>query len=163
MKIYNASPNSIIPIDFNIVYLPRQEFLVTELLLSYGGISLVKIVPVSKSEILLEILDQLLHSVNYLECYNIEHNDIKLENILLDQSLDQYIIRLIDFDLARNQSKSLHKSKSRSYHGFTEIYEAPEIYRIFKQNLQKINKYDVWKAQIYSVGITILQLLGYLI
>ena len=112
---------------------------------------------------LLEVFNQLLNSLKYLECYKIEHNDIKLENILIDEILGKMILRVIDFDLAKNQSYTQTSSLRLGLQGYTTIYEEPELYQIAKQKLQNSKSFSPWKAQIYSLGIVMLKLMGSII
>lgn len=85
-----------------------------------------------------QILYKIAKTVEYLHDNGISHGDIKLENILLDKSLEP---KLCDFGFARNCqfSKDIRKC-------CTLEYAPPEML--------KRGPYDTRKADIWSLGIT---------
>lgn len=96
------------------------------------------------------IFTQLCSAVKFLHDKQFAHLDIKLENLLLDECFN---VKLADF----GWGVSLQKTWGYTDHKVgTPLYMAPEI-----KNLEKNQKYDGRKADIYSLGVTLsLLLLG---
>ncbi|KAK8861105.1 Serine/threonine-protein kinase sik2 [Tritrichomonas musculus] len=88
-----------------------------------------------------QFIEQMVEALFYLHSNQIPHNDVKLENFLLDS---QYNLKLADFGFAGNQSDG------KIY--YSEGYEAPEI----QLGKKRINRF---KADIYSLGVTIKRLI----
>jgi serine/threonine protein kinase len=87
--------------------------------------------------------EQLLGCMEYVHYKGYAHLDIKLDNILLD---DSFNIRLSDFG-------SAVKIDDQPFTGFrrgTPKYMAPEVL-----NLQNGETFDAYKADVYSMGICI--------
>lgn len=86
--------------------------------------------------------------MRFIHRLDIAHQDIKLENILLD---DYFNIKLADFgsaiDLAKTEGLS---SKAIG----TPAYMAPEV-----ATLAKGEHFDARQADVYSLGMTLLVLL----
>ena len=104
LQICSASPNTIKPIDFKIVYLPNAKLIVTELLQMYGGITLDHFFPKNNSQIISELFLQMVNELKFFELYKIEHNDIKSTNIVIEQLFGKFLIQFIDFDIAKQES-----------------------------------------------------------
>ena len=85
------------------------------------------------------IFYKILKGIQSCHEQNICHRDIKPENILVDEN---YNIKICDFGFATNNSNNLD-----SYVG-TENYKAPELI--------KENNYNGFKADIFSLGVTLL-------
>lgn len=98
-----------------------------------------------------KILEFLLKGYKFLEKNSIVHCDIKPANILLTKSL---IPKIIDFGLSQINSAELTYPKG------TMLYGAPEISELLrtKKNPKKI-KYNLAKADSFSLGLTILDFL----
>jgi serine/threonine protein kinase len=93
---------------------------------------------------------QLSDAVYYMHSKRLAHLDIKLENILLDKYFN---IKLADLGVTLQLDI---KSNESNYRRGTVHYMAPEI-----SNLQKNEKYDALKADIYSLGVCLyLMLIG---
>jgi serine/threonine protein kinase len=80
---------------------------------------------------------QLVKSIKYMHSRNVVHRDLKIENILYDDSMN---IKVADFGFSTYKNVS----KLKSYRG-TMTYMAPEI----KQGKQ----YDGRQADIFSAGV----------
>ena len=100
----------------------------------------------SKTPILQKTLDsiifQMLTAVSFCHLNNVAHHDIKPSNFCIDQYTR---IKLLDFGVA-----TLNEGHNSHLYGGTMIYSAPEI-------LQK-KPYDPFKADVYSLGVSILHL-----
>lgn len=88
------------------------------------------------------IFKQVVDGLEYLHSLGIAHLDIKLDNIFIDRS---FHARLGDFDIA------FMKGDEKLCRGTTD-YHAPEI--------GKTKNYDPYKADIFSLGITLFCLLS---
>ena len=163
MKLFCACPHSSMPISFNIILLKGQNLIVTELLMDHGGVTLSADF-FNDSKTAYKLFYQIVSALNYLECFKLEHNDIKDSNILLDEN--NILIKFIDFDIGINESCTLKSTKEGIIpKGYTETFAAPEVKKYFKMrqdnktvgkaNLPKINP---WYSQIYSSGILFLTL-----
>ena len=85
---------------------------------------------------------QILHAINHIHFFGIAHMDIKLENILLD---NYYNAKIADFGVSVDASQNGGiDNKIRG----TIWYMAPEIV-----NLKPGDTYNVFKADIYSLGV----------
>ena len=104
MKIYHGCTFSVHPIAFNIIQIPKQNRIGTEILMYYRGEQFHKFFPMTDMNKLLILLVQACQALNYLQNYRIEQNDLKPANILIDENMDSIILRLIDFDIGRNES-----------------------------------------------------------
>ena len=161
-KLYSASPHSISVFFFNIIVLKDISYTVTEMLMDSGGagISNNLILSISKQpEKLYDFFVQMCDSILFLEQHKIEHNDIKIDNVLVDYVNGIPLFKLIDFDIGNNQSVTCKTGSGMRVKGYSPIYAAPEIIQhIKKNNDQSSIQINPWKAQIYSLGITILKL-----
>ena len=96
----------------------------------------------------------------YLEEKKYTPNDIKCENILF---LNSYFdLRLIDFDIATLNRITVRNNGTNNLAGYSLRYSAPEIKQLLhKEGINSANKLiNHWKAQIYSLGIVMLRLMG---
>lgn len=84
---------------------------------------------------------EIVEAIEFMQSMSISHRDLKLENILIDQSLG---IKIADFGFATENPGMLD-----SYKG-TPVYMAPEII------LGK--KYSGYKADIFSAGVVLFTL-----
>jgi protein-serine/threonine kinase len=81
----------------------------------------------------IKILNNLLQKLNYIHSLGIEHNDLKLENCVIDSN---NIIYLIDFEVSTTSFKN-----PRLNHG-TKIYMPPECF--FRDIPTSFGKKDIW-------------------
>ena len=97
-----------------------------------------------------------------MESLRIAQNEIKKENILVDYVLGKLIVRYINFDIGKIRSLTPKTTNEIGISRFTSFSSAPEIVCNSKnpQSLKE-NKYSPWKCQIYSLGILMLQLMGF--
>ena len=161
-KIIWAHPCSVGVYDFKITRLIKEELIVVEFIMEYGGIDLFNSYKEIKEdgETLLKIIKQTVSVLRFVENYKIIYSDIKLSNFILDREKN---IRMIDFDIAQDKNMKLETIKTLQIpKGFSYGYIAPEIYSYLnnkKLGIKKQNEYDPWKADIYSWGIMIMALL----
>lgn len=85
-----------------------------------------------------KMLRILVEAIEYIHSHNIVHKDIKLENILLNDSKNPFDIKIIDFGI----SGLLSDIGGDNIHAGTMAYSPPEI--ISKANLTSSPKIDVW-------------------
>ena len=95
-----------------------------------------------KIEVIQKILIQLNDVLRFMKQKNINHRDIKPQNILIKYTnKNDFIIKLTDFGLGKQlNSKSYFTSDVG-----TDIFKAPEVHT---------NNYD-YKADLYSIGIVL--------
>ena len=96
---------------------------------------------------LISILSQLISALIYLKNNNIVHRDIKPENILIFNN----IYKLTDFGEAKI---TFNLEKCHSLRG-TNTYMSPILYNKLKTKEKKV-EHDVYKSDIYSLGICFL-------
>lgn len=107
--------------------------------------------PYLEEKYVLIIFKNIAKGLQAMHNNNIYHRDIKLENILFDE---KYTPKICDFGFI------IQKSDKLFFKAGTPQYCAPEIL-VTKEELKK-NGYFGEKADIYSLGITIMKLLvGY--
>ena len=163
MKLFSPCPNSVNPLAFTILKLSKINYICTELLMEHGGNLISEIFPIKDSNLLNELFSQINNALNYLESYKLCNNDIKDGNILYNISTEnQIIIKLIDFDIAFNESFTIKPGKGKNVQGLTMNYVSPEVLTQFKNNIRnKNNNFDPWMSQMYSFGILMLQSMGF--
>lgn len=99
----------------------------------------------------------LLNDFNFLESLNIFHQDIKPHNILVTD--DTWQLKIIDFSVShmKNQDDaSIMPTGINPIQG-TKGYMAPELEENLKNN-EKKGKFRRNKADVFSLGITLLQM-----
>ena len=87
---------------------------------------------------------QLTSAVAFMHEWRIAHLDIKPPNIVFDSNFN---LKLMDFGIAEFNPSTRGVSKWRKG---TEGYMAPEV-----ANFSSKEEYDVYKADVYSLGVTI--------
>lgn len=94
---------------------------------------------VAREEWLVPVMIQTCSAIRYLHDLNVAHLDLSLENILVDNSSDEFRIRLIDFGMA-------HVSRFCQPASFGKVmYRAPE--------LMGTTQFDAFKADSFSLGV----------
>ena len=95
----------------------------------------------------------------YLQIKGQAHRDIDPKNILFKYKngsninlRSNWIFKLCDFGL----SKSISHASTAHYIEGKEHYMAPEIYHSFKFSPERKAKYNVFKGDVYSLGLTFL-------
>jgi len=88
------------------------------------------------------IFKRILRGVQAMHSINICHRDIKLENILLDEKFNP---KICDFGFVHSTLNNIPSRRG------TRGYAAPEIF-------SSVNGYDGIKADIFSLGVTLLRL-----
>lgn len=102
---------------------------------------------------LLEILEQLVNALAYAQSMGISHRDIKPQNLLISP---QNVFKLGDF----GSSKMNVASTTQTIQG-TPLYLSPELRRNLTAVLtgsQHVESYDPFKSDVYSLGMTVLQM-----
>ena len=131
---------------YEVIDTPKYLYLVQEYI---KGVSLLEILKNEKchyieQERAIKIFLQIINGISYCQSKNINHRDIKLENILV---IEDDIVKIIDFGFAV-------KSNKETFHKFfcgTPSYMAPEI----------INreKYIAQYSDIWSLGVLLYTML----
>lgn len=106
-----------------------------------------------------EIAFQLINSFAELVQLKIFHKDIKPHNILINEDLT---VKITDFSVSEIKIDSSGTRATNNYPIQGTIgYMAPELEEaIFlkKQNISDVENYDAEKADVFSLGLTILQM-----
>ena len=106
------------------------------------------------------IMNELIDGLCKAQEQGIANRDLKLENIIWVEKEDCF--KIIDFGIGCKLKPGETLMPLTEVKGITETYTAPEILK----NLDKIadnstkKKYDPFKADVYSMGIIILKLMG---
>lgn len=112
----------------------------------------------SRNEVLtLKIVKELVESFSILQTYKIYHRDIKPQNILLKNEntpviIDFGISEYADLDLIRNTNTGFRFAQG------TPDYMSPELIQAF-QSKSSVSKIDPLKSDVYSLGLTIYQMI----
>ncbi len=100
----------------------------------------------------LDIVNQLIFGLDDIHKANILHNDIKLDNILVD---DKNKVFYIDFDDSIDLSKKHDKLRLCP----TDIYKAPEIFsNKYKFDPFSVSNEILQKIDVWQLGLTIYSL-----
>ena len=118
----------------------------------------------SRKEILY-ILSRIVNAMIFLESKGIVNRDIKPSNILLvptDESPHIFEYKLYDFGIGylyapNERYRKIHKN---TLLGYTPEFTAPELGRIIGNHDLVTEYYDPYSADVYSLGLTGLKLLG---
>ena len=93
-------------------------------------------------------IKQLVSAVAFMHEYRVAHMDIKPQNIVFDSNFN---LKLMDFGTAECINDSSSKVSTRSG---TEGFMAPEV-----ADLSIRTEFDAYKADVYSLGVTMLLIL----
>lgn len=104
----------------------------------------------------LKVAFKLVNSFSIMTSLRIVHRDVKSSNIVVDENFDT---RIIDFgsSLVENSGRTI-RTDSYIVAG-TLYFLAPEADEIFKNNLNREGKYNIEKADVYSLGLVFINLL----
>ncbi|KAG2490887.1 hypothetical protein HYH03_010804 [Edaphochlamys debaryana] len=94
-------------------------------------------------------MQQLVFGLAHSHARGVFNRDIKPENLLLDGSSGAMLLKVSDFGLCKACSESLPNSRVGS-----PVYMAPEVL-----DLQHGGRYDGRKADVFSCGATLFQML----
>ena len=117
---------------------------------------------------LLEIFQDLMNGITFLQTLNISHRDLKPENLMLD---DQNKVKIVDFGQATDISKLLDSEEEKQEPNKplvevsqlmmtvvgTKPYMAPEILLGFSQKMEK-NTRNSFKSDVFSFGLIMMEL-----
>eukprot|EP00928_Gymnodinium_smaydae_P048619 TRINITY_DN32518_c0_g1_i1.p1 TRINITY_DN32518_c0_g1~~TRINITY_DN32518_c0_g1_i1.p1 ORF type:complete len:416 (-),score=55.58 TRINITY_DN32518_c0_g1_i1:194-1441(-) len=109
-----------------------------------------------KSEVVKEVMSQVLQGVNYMSNKHVWHRDIKPSNIAVKETEDGTLAaRIIDFGFARRQPDVLDENdKMLTANYAAYIYAPPELRRYHKQRM------DAQKNHKRFPQIPLMQMLG---
>ena len=108
------------------------------------------------------ILHSLAQDLLFLEENGIASRDIKTENVILVQNENNanlFHYKISDFGIGCILPKSTKNLEIEYFSGLSLYYASPEAKEIFKKNYEEPT-YNPFKADVYSLGIVALQLLG---
>ena len=151
-------------LDFKVVYLSHQNILLAEVIQEYGGISLSEFTQRNIS-----FCCAFVHQMKDILCYQqyllICQNDLKPDNIIVNiLPNEHFLIKIIDFDICENLVFTDLKTNVLKLRGYSPIYVSPEIF-CFAKKVPFVNskneEIDIWKSQIYSFGMILLDLVGF--
>ena len=103
---------------------------------------------------LVEMMRDVVKALNYAEKQGVSHRDIKPQNILITGN----IVKIADFGSAKRHLNLFPASDSLQG---SFLYLSPELKRIYEEHLRKGPQkcsYDSTKSDIYSLGVTFLEL-----
>lgn len=162
-KFISAHPAGINSYDFQIVLLTSQKLLVCEILMEDGGQTLLRKIDDIRSDQnkLISVLKQTTNILYFIEKKKIWHNDVKLNNFLINE---ENLVRIIDFDVSSSALMDLTDSNGMipNMKGCSSGYASPEAINFWKNQLMKlppVGKMNPWKSDIYSWGMMALFLL----
>lgn len=99
------------------------------------------------------LIKKILSAFDYLHnCCKVAHRDIKPENILLDENEEIFISDFSDSFL-QTDIRLIGKTIVGS-----PYYMAPELKRIYVDHELEFNGYDSYKADIFSLGMTLIDI-----
>ena len=160
-------------------YIHQLKVLISEFLMKEPEISITEIgirqVINSNDEIIINLIKSLIMIPYILKCKNLLHSDIKNDNLSLsyNDSLEGFCVKLSDFELRQILSITYHKlSNNKLPIPYSIYYVRPEIInqkefgcKIVEErktnniaNIEEL-KLNLWASQIYSFGMTILEIL----
>ena len=101
------------------------------------------------------LIQDLLVSFKILKTSGIYHRDIKPSNLLLT---NQFKLKIIDFSISKQYQDVLSENENQkiSVQG-TQTYMSPELLKGL-QNNEKFIEANLEKSEVYSLGLTILNL-----
>ena len=131
----------------------------------------------SESEVIY-ILTQILEGCAKLQTLNIAHGDLKPSNIILIQNeKKEFKYKIADFGSSiKVKNSENNKVDTKEIKTMTRGYSSPEVKHFFmkglqsknftgnfsmKEEIQETNLYDPFKADVFSLGILTLKLLGF--
>ena len=164
------------PKDFQITYIysesKKSGYLVTEMLLSYDGMPLDFVELTKGSDFInevCEIFEQVVEAANWCKHDDLENYDINPENIFIfwekfikaGQEEKRVRVRVMDFHIREINSYHQIKGDKGSIIGYSSKYLSPEIFQYIKETPKIERKFDAFKCMVYSIGLVILKLLGF--
>ena len=115
-----------------------------------------------KIEEALQIMLCLVEEFNFLQTHGVANRDVKIENILLvpqDEKNELYYYKISDFGIGCILPPNTTKISVDQIKGCTKKYVAPEVWAMFNGNSND-TEYDPFKADVYSLGLLFLDILG---
>lgn len=102
------------------------------------------------------ILKTLVSGFALLQSNGICHRDIKPSNILLTVENETPVYKIADFGNSCLLPQDVSETSMKTLKAYTELYAAPEVKN--KRNSHK--SYNPFKADVYSLGVTFIEILG---
>ena len=161
MKYLSISPNFVNPIALNIIVAGKLELIISEMMVESTGDPLSENSDKSPEFTLLCFI-QLIDVLAFLQSSKISLCEVRPENILVDKSSGNIIIKLSDYDLIPFDSTGLENLIEIQNSGLHPIFSSPEALKsvIFKSQKEEFDTLYCM-SQIYSIGMTILFLMGF--
>ena len=117
--------------------------------------------PYTEQEILYIFLF-LSKQYDFLEKKRISHSDVKPQNIIVaknPKNQSEYIYCIADFGTSFLLERKEKKMPCIDLFGFSPKYAAPEI-ELIEKGEYKHETYDPFLADVYSLGVSILEIMG---
>ena len=117
--------------------------------------------PYTEKEII-HIFLFLTKQYDFLEQQRIAHSDVKPQNMIAaktSQNQSEFIYCIADFGTSFLLEKQENVLPSTDLFGFSPKYSAPEI-KLIEQEEYKSETYDPYLADVYSLGVSILEFMG---
>ncbi|CAD8137373.1 unnamed protein product [Paramecium octaurelia] len=106
--------------------------------------------------LIIDIMNQCLRAFYYLaKNKHLFHRDIKPENILVT-SLQPYTVKLVDFGAGK---ENFHGQAMLNTLVGTPLFLSPKLYVAYSMNQPGKVKHDLEKSDVFSLGITFLQMI----
>ena len=99
---------------------------------------------------------------DFLEQQRIAHSDVKPQNMIVaknSKNQSEFIYCITDFGTSFLLEKQEYMLPITDIFGFSPRYAAPEI-KLIEKDKYKFEKYDPYLADVYSLGVSILELMG---
>ena len=163
--------------QLNFTFITPKNLIYSELLMDDAGLdiegALYHYEWLRNDQDIIRIIQNIGEIAFILDSFKLLHNDIKPENISLfcDNKKNCFYLKLYDFDIGDIQSQTQKEIGAKIRFGFTKFFVAPEILirNQSNNNIEIEQKNDLnekelafnpWSAQIYSFGMTILNILS---
>ena len=107
------------------------------------------------------VISNILSAFIILETKGIAHRDVKSENILLISENGQIAYKIYDFGISARLPLGKKMLPRDSILGYTKSYASPEVLAIVDNTPLAQEYYNPFKADVYSLGVIMLRMLGY--
>lgn len=149
----NSKLNCILPYYGYIKYLSPLNEIQYNLFFDFRPVTLDNVPHINISfKDLKNIFSDLLNGYSYLQSIGISHQDLKLENILIDENFNASIF---NFEAALEINEMEPETEIIILSG--ELYMSPEMKNAYLNGEQKI-KLNPFKSDIFSLGVLILKI-----
>jgi len=111
-------------------------------------------------EEIIYIISEITKALNLAWKMGIAHGDVKLADVVLFKENNKINYKLIDFGISHRIPPPEEELLECQIRGFTPNYASPELSEIFSDKYSPKNLLNVFKFDIYAVGVLILYLMG---